>query len=167
MTGNPFEFEGSPEEKIMNPDDPNLNRILTEHGLRPTYARRLVLSLLGEKNDHPNTDGILQALRDKGYPVSTATLYQNLNKLVEVGLLIRLTDTNGLMRFDANLAPHHHLICKQCANMIDVNINDKPILKHSPVDFQSGNILSDWDIHFSHVELKGICPDCQEKNKNT
>ncbi len=147
----------------MNPDDPDLSRSLTEHGLRPTYARRLVLALLGEKNDHPTTDGIIQALRDRGCPVSPATLYQNLNKLVEVGLLTRLMDTNGLMRFDANLAPHHHLICNQCANMVDVKINDKLLLQQCPVNFQSGDPLSDWDIHFTHAELKGICPDCREK----
>jgi Fe2+ or Zn2+ uptake regulation protein len=151
--------------KVMNPDNPEINRSLTEHGLRPTYSRRLILSLLAEKNDHPTTDGIIHALRDRGYPMSAATLYQNLNKLVEAGLLIRMMDANGLMRFDANLSPHHHLVCSQCANTIDVKINDNLLLQNSPMDFQSGAPLSDWDIHFTQIELKGICPDCN-KNRN-
>jgi Fe2+ or Zn2+ uptake regulation protein len=89
----------------MNPDNPELFKRLHEHGLRPTEARRLVLALLDEKNNHPSSEGIISALRNKGYPISIATLYQNLNNLVEAGLLIRIKGPDGLMRFDANLTP--------------------------------------------------------------
>jgi Fe2+ or Zn2+ uptake regulation protein len=151
------------DNKTINPDDSRWTDTLQTHGLRPTYARRLVLALMAEHNDHPTTDGIIQALREKGYPVSVATLYQNLNKLVESGLLHRLTDANGLNRFDANLNPHHHLICTSCSAMMDVTVNEKPLLKKKPTDYQSGDILSGWNIDSAHVELKGICPSCKVK----
>lgn len=146
---------------ILNPDDKRWTEVLQRHGLRPTYARRLVLALLSGQNDHPTTDGIIRALREKGYPVSVATLYQNLNKLVETGLLHRLTDAGGLNRFDANLNPHHHLICITCGSMIDVKLNEKALLKKVPTDYESGDSLSNWNINSAHVELKGICPACQ------
>jgi Fur family ferric uptake transcriptional regulator/Fur family peroxide stress response transcriptional regulator len=69
----------------MNPDNPELFKRLREHSLRPTKARRLVLALLDKKNDHLGPEGILKALRDNGHPISIATLYQNLNNLVEAG----------------------------------------------------------------------------------
>lgn len=149
-------------KSMLNPDDEQWTDVLQRHGLRPTYARRLVLALMARQNDHPTTDGIIHALREQGYPVSPATLYQNLNKLVESGLLHRLTDTNGFNRFDANLNPHHHIVCTSCDNMIDVKLNEKPLLKKQPTDYESGDILSDWSIKSAQIELKGICPSCRE-----
>lgn len=147
---------------MMNPDNPEVSERLREHGLRPTKARRLVLALLGDKNDHLNPEGIMAALRNKGYPMSVATLYQNLNNLVEAGLLIRIKGPDGLMRFDANLDPHHHLVCDTCGKMIDVRINHKTQIQQSAVDYQTGNSLSDWHINHINIELKGTCPDCKK-----
>lgn len=145
----------------MNPDNPELFKRLREHGLRPTEARRLVLALLDEKNNHPSSEGIISALRNKGYPISIATLYQNLNNLVEAGILIRIKGPDGLMRFDANLTPHHHLICEKCGKMIDVTINRKTLLPKCPFDYQTNNPLSDWRINHIKLEFNGTCPDCQ------
>ena len=147
---------------MMNPDNPEVSNRLREHGLRPTEARRLVLALLGDKNDHLNPEGIMKALRNKGHPMSVATLYQNLNNLVEAGLLIRIKGPDGLMRFDANLDPHHHLVCDTCGKMIDVRINRETQLQQSPIEYQTGNSLSDWHINYINIEFKGICPDCQK-----
>ena len=146
---------------MMNPDNPELVKRLREHGLRPTEARRLVLALLDEKNNHPSSEGIINALRDKGYPISVATLYQNLNNLVEAGLLIRIKGPDGLMRFDANLTHHHHLICEKCRKMVDVTIHREKLLSEYPLDFQTNNPLSNWRINHIKIEFNGICPDCQ------
>lgn len=146
----------------MNPDNPEVSKRLREHGLRPTGARRLVLALLGDKNDHLNPERIMKTLRNKGYPMSVATLYQNLNNLVEAGLLIRIKGPDGLMRFDTNLDPHHHLVCETCGKMIDVRINRETQLQQSPIDYQTGDSLSDWHINHINIEFKGTCPDCQK-----
>lgn len=145
----------------MNPDDPQLFKRLREHGVRPTEARRLVMALLIEKNEHLSTDGIINTLRNKGFTVSVATLYQNLNKLVEAGLLVRIKGPDDLMRFDANLAPHHHLVCIKCGKIVDVRNNEGPLLKKAPLDYQTGAALSDWHIDFVKIEFNGTCPDCQ------
>ena len=94
--------------------------------------------------------------------MSVATLYQNLNNLVEAGLLIRIKGPDGLMRFDANLDPHHHLVCDTCGKMIDVRINRETQLQQSPIEYQTGNSLSDWHINYINIEFKGTCPDCQK-----
>jgi Fur family peroxide stress response transcriptional regulator len=147
---------------MMNPDNPQLFKRLRDHGVRPTEARRLVLALLDEKNNHPSTEGIIKALRDKGFDVSVATLYQNLNKLVESGLLVRIKGPDDLMRFDANLAPHHHLVCLKCAKIVDVRNNEGPLLQKSPLDYQTGASLSDWQVDTIKIEFNGVCPNCRE-----
>jgi Fe2+ or Zn2+ uptake regulation protein len=146
----------------MDIDNPELFRRLREHGLRSTEARRLVLALLSEENGHPSTDGIIKALRERGFPVSIATLYQNLDKLVEAALLIRIKGPDGLMRFDANLAPHHHLVCDSCGKMVDAKMNREALLQESPVVFQSGISLTGWHIDNLKIEYHGICPNCRK-----
>lgn len=147
----------------MDIDNPELFSRLQEHGLRPTEARRLVLALLAEKNGHPSTDGIIKTLQERGFPVSIATLYQNLDKLVEAGLLIRIKGTDGLMRFDANLAPHRHLVCDSCGKMVDVRMNRESRLQESPVGFQSDISLTGWHIDNLKIEYHGICPNCRNQ----
>lgn len=147
---------------MMNPENPQLFKRLREHGVRPTEARRLVLALLNDKNEHLSTDGIIKALRDKGFKVSVATLYQNLNNLVEAGLLVRIKGPDDLMRFDANLAPHHHLVCTKCGKIVDVRNKEEQLLQKSPKDFQTGVSLSDWHIDHIKIEYNGTCPDCRK-----
>jgi Fur family transcriptional regulator, peroxide stress response regulator len=146
---------------MINPDNPDLFKRLREHGLRPTKARRLLLAYLGEKNQHPNTDGIRMALRSSGYSLSIATLYQNLNKLVLAGLLMSIKGPDGLMHFDANLEPHHHFVCLNCNKMIDVKIKQESRMQENAIDFHSGNPISGWTVNQIKAELLGICPDCQ------
>lgn len=146
----------------MNPDHPQLFKRLKEHGVRPTVARRLVLALLNDKNDHLSTEGIIKALQDKGFAVSIATLYQTLNKLVAAGLLLRIKGPDDLMRFDANLTPHHHLVCTKCGKIVDVRNNEEQLLQKTPEDYQTGATLSDWHLDYIKVEFNGTCPDCLE-----
>jgi Fur family peroxide stress response transcriptional regulator len=147
---------------MMNSEDPQLFKRLRLHGVRPTESRRLVLALLNKKNDHLSTEGIIKALQNKGFKVSVATLYQNLNKLVEAGLLVCIKGPDDLMRFDANLAPHNHLVCIKCGKIVDVRNNDKQLLKKTPVDYQTGISLSDWHIDHIKIEYNGTCPDCRK-----
>jgi Fe2+ or Zn2+ uptake regulation protein len=146
----------------MNPDNLEIKKKLIEHGMRPTRARCLVMTLLKNNNGHLSTEGIIRTLRKKGYPVSVATLYQNLNKLVESGLLTRIKGTDGLMRFDANLAHHHHLTCENCGRMVDVKIGQETLLAKPPFAYHTGNSLPDWQIDHIKIEFKGICPVCRE-----
>jgi Fur family ferric uptake transcriptional regulator len=52
---------------------------------------------------------------------SPATVYRVLESLVRDGLLRRVSTTGGAGRFDANLTPHQHLICRVCGRMTDVH----------------------------------------------
>ena len=95
--------------------------------------------------------------------MSIATLYKNLDKMVEAGLLIRIKGPDGLMRFDANLVPHHHLVCDVCGRMADVKMNREFQSQESPVGFRSGLSLTDWHIENLQIEYHGFCPNCRKK----
>jgi Fe2+ or Zn2+ uptake regulation protein len=135
---------------------------LAESGLRPTKARMLILDALSRKNVHMSPEELLDYLRVRGEKSSVATIYQNLNTLVDSGLLIKISTHDGIMRFDANLRPHHHLICIECGNIIDVTVSEETIGKLIPSDYHSNKNIRGWSVSEVKIEFKGKCRDCNK-----
>ncbi len=91
------------------------------HGVRVTTQRLAVYRALAEDPSHPTADAIYQRLRSAMPALSPATVYRVLEALVRDGLLRRVSTTGGAGRFDPNLTPHQHLICRVCGRMTDVH----------------------------------------------
>jgi Fe2+ or Zn2+ uptake regulation protein len=89
-------------------------------GVRVTAQRLAVYRALAEDPSHPTADAIYRRLRGVMPSLSPATVYRVLESLERDGLLRRVSTTGGAGRFDANLAPHQHLICRVCGRMTDV-----------------------------------------------
>ena len=135
--------------------------ILQQSRLRPTKARVLILSTLTGNPGHLCPDEILKTFRAKSIPFSPATLYQNLNKLTQAGLLRCIQGLDDKMHFDANLEPHHHLACLQCGRIADIKF-DVPVEKHMRYLFQEEtDSLDQWHLQADWWLLKGICPKCR------
>ncbi|HET6498565.1 MAG TPA: Fur family transcriptional regulator [Coriobacteriia bacterium] len=135
-------------------------RELRARGLRPTRARCHVLAHLRSSECHPCAEEITLALRDEGHEVGAATVYQNLNRLVESGLVSRVTGVDGRLRFDAELAPHDHAVCQSCGRIADVAIESrvKRVVDRVTID---GPHVSGWLIKGAHVQVSGVCPECR------
>jgi Fur family peroxide stress response transcriptional regulator len=134
---------------------------LADKGLRKTRARLLLLEFLARRRDHPTVDEILRSLRQAGAPMGPATVYQNLSKLCDHGLVARITGPDGLMHFDGNTLAHPHLSCLGCGSVVDVEVRDAGLEKaqlscpHTQAD------LSHWQLDPRQLELRGLCPTCQ------
>jgi Fe2+ or Zn2+ uptake regulation protein len=126
-------------------------------------ARRQILTLLIEYQNHASADELLTALRRKGHKASPATLYQNLANLVEAGLLKRFTGADGLVRYDSNLMPHHHLICIRCGKVEDALIGRTGKDAVRPLVLETGKPPAGWKLDGLMLEFKGVCPDCLKK----
>jgi len=140
---------------------PDPDARLRAHGLRATRARRLILELLAGRHDHPTTEQLHDALKARGEQVGTATLYQNLHRLVEAGIIGRLMDPRGLLRYEGNTAPHHHLVCVHCGRIVDAEIERLLPALGLPRDAHTGAPLHEWSLKGVRLELKGLCPDCR------
>jgi len=142
--------------------------LLTEQienkGLRATEARCRILELLYDTHGHYTPEEMLDALRERGKPLSIATLYQNLQKLNEAGIIARFVGSDGHTRYDINTNPHHHLICKVCGRMVDVGV-EGPLGELRPVALfkKERDDVADWRVDDLHLELHGICPACQAR----
>jgi len=141
-----------------------LTKLIENNGLRATEARCRILELLYDTHEHYTPEEMLDALRDRGKPLSIATLYQNLQKLSEAGVIARFVGPDGHTRYDVNTKPHHHLVCKVCGRMLDVNVvGPLEELEPVPIFDSERSRASSWRVEEVHIELHGVCPECQAR----
>ena len=150
---------------MANHNHQNIIEMLQRSGLRPTRARRIILELLSEKNRHYTPEEMLDTLRQKGQPLSIATLYQNLAKLVEKGLVLKIVGLDGSFRYDFNHEPHNHMVCQRCGKIVDVVVMG-PIDQIEVQPHDDDVAVQQWQILERRVELIGLCPDCQMTIQN-
>jgi len=144
-------------------DREKIRGLLRERGLRPTPARVKILALLNDEKKHLSTEEVIEALRSREEKASAATVYQNLSKLADYGLLLRITGADGVIRYDSNPSPHHHLICVQCGRIEDVELEKKGLPKLRPLSSARRSSLAGWQFDDLQVEFKSLCPRCRKK----
>jgi len=96
-----------------------LEESLLAKGLRRSGERFAILEEVYSRNDHFDADHLYQAMYQKGYPVSRATVYNTLEVLVDCGLVIKHhfgEDDNSKSRYEKALGrqQHAHLVCLNC-----------------------------------------------------
>ncbi len=148
----------------MTCERPEVTERITARGLRATPARCRIVSLLLDTHEHYTPEEMLEELRKRGEPMSIATLYQNLAKLSEAGVIGRFVGPDGVSRYDAVTDPHHHLVCEVCGRMVDVRVaGPVEALVPEPIFPEDMGVLDRWQVRSRKVEFTGICPDCQAR----
>lgn len=123
-------------------------------GLRVTTPRVQVLRALDTLR-HPDADAIATAVRAEIGSVSTQAVYDVLRALDDAGLVRRIEPAGHSARFESRVGDnHHHLICRSCGRIEDVDCakGEKPCLHP---DDDSGFILDE-----AEVTYWGLCPSC-------
>lgn len=131
-----------------------------ERGVRVTAQRLAVYRALAEDQSHPTADAIHRRLRAPMPSLSPATVYRVLESLVEDGLLRRVSTTGGAQRFDANLTPHQHLICRICGRMTDVHTPALPAVPTSAVGRVAARARPRFVVEDVDVRIVGRCETC-------
>jgi Fur family peroxide stress response transcriptional regulator len=135
-----------------------LETISRQRNLPVTVQRRVVLDALLDRHDHPTVDQLYEDVKERMPGVSRTTIYRALETLVDLGLARRTNHFEASARFDGNTDHHHHLVCRSCNRVTDI---DHPSLnKFAPPSL--GNIafeVLDYSIH-----LEGLCAECQKNS---
>ena len=137
------------------------SEILRERGLRVTAQRLAVLRAVSTA-PHVTADTVAQTVRGEIGAVSVQAVYDALAILTEKGLLRRIQPAGSPARFEDRVGDnHHHLICRVCERMVDVDcaVGDAPCL--TAVE-DSG-----FEIDEAEVVYWGRCPDCLGTAKGT
>src|SRR5918999_1568134 len=93
---------------------------LRGRGQRVTSQRLLIHAALRELGRHASADEVLSAVSPRLPGVSTPTVYATLELLEELGLVRRVRAGTGPALWDPRTEPHHHLACRRCGRVEDV-----------------------------------------------
>ena len=123
---------------------------------RMTVQRQVIMEEMGKLHTHPTADEVYQVVRKRLPRVSLGTVYRNLEKLADHGLLLRLDSGSGPRRYDARVENHYHIRCLECSRVGDIFSNQPyPVPEELPG--------TDFDVIGLKVEYFGICPACRKK----
>lgn len=116
-----------------------------------TKQRQEILSIIQETPEHLTAEQIYIRALERKSSIAIATVYRNLNLMVEAGEIVRVSVLNAPDRFDRTTIPHNHLICDCCGKLMDVCLPELQKLLEKKI---KEPILSyDLMIHY-------ICPGC-------
>jgi Fur family ferric uptake transcriptional regulator len=103
---------------------------------------------------------VAEAVRAEIGAISLQSVYDALALLVAEGLLRRIQPAGSPARFEARVGDnHHHLICRICDRMVDVDcaVGAAPCL--TAADDQG------YQIEMAEVTYWGVCPSCSTRQK--
>jgi Fe2+ or Zn2+ uptake regulation protein len=128
--------------------------MLRRHGLHVTAQRLAVLRAVSER-PHSTADDIYNIVRAELGAISRQAVYDALTALTDKGLLRRIQPAGSPARYENRVGDnHHHLICRVCNRMVDVDcaVGDTPCLMAAD--------SFGYEIDEAEVIYWGRCPDC-------
>jgi len=128
--------------------------LLRRHGLQVTAQRLAVLRAVTGR-PHSTADDIDKVVRAEIGAISRQAVYDALGILTDKGILRRIQPAGSPARYEDRVGDnHHHLICRACGGMVDVDcaVGATPCLTASD---DSG-----YEIDEAEVVYWGRCPEC-------
>ena len=128
-----------------------------EAGLSVTHQRLAIFeAVMDNCNRHPSAEVIYQSVSERYPTISFNTIYKNLETFEELGIVMKVNPLYNEARYDVDVEPHHHLICRKCKKIVDVHDEDLDGVP-SPVETRNGFQVENWTVQFT-----GVCAECQE-----
>ena len=97
------------------------------YGLRPTRARTRIGMMLLDKPKHLSDDQVHEKLKQKGYTISKATVYNTLNAFSECGIVSEVTIDPSRTYYDSRTTPHHHFFNIDTGQLVDIASDDMSV----------------------------------------
>ena len=133
--------------------------LLRQRGIQVTAQRLAVLrAVSGEP--HVAADRVADLVRAEIGAISLQSVYDALTLLVAEGLIRRIQPAGSPARFEDRVGDnHHHLICRDCGRVVDVDcaVGSAPCL--TAADDRG------YEIDEAEVAYWGRCPDCVSKSR--
>jgi Fur family transcriptional regulator, peroxide stress response regulator len=130
------------------------------HGLAFTHQRQVIYQALLAAKDHPTPEAIYDIVRERIPSISLGTVYKNIKTFLDVDMLCEVSLHHGSLRLDANLHAHHHLVCRICRSITDLDESEM-----EPARF-TGKFPRGFRVQRQNVEIIGICAPCAQKQSS-
>ncbi len=132
----------------------NYTNLLKEYDLKVTPQRVAIVEEL-YRNGHMNIDALYKKLLSKFPSVSLATIYKNINAMVEKVFLSEVKIPNSKSVYELVKTEHAHLVCSCCGYIEDISLDASSILDEA-------SRLSSFKIDSTNIVLGGICSKCSK-----
>jgi Fe2+ or Zn2+ uptake regulation protein len=128
--------------------------VLRRHGVQVTAQRLAVLRAVSER-PHSTAADVDTAVRAEIGAISLQAVYDALGALADKGIIRRIQPAGSPARYEGRVGDnHHHLICRSCGRMVDVDC----AVGYSPCLTASDDL--GYEIDEAEVIYWGRCPDC-------
>jgi Fe2+ or Zn2+ uptake regulation protein len=142
---------------MTSTNTPDPAQILRQHGLSVTAQRLAVMAAVG-RHPHATADVVFEVVSTDIGSVSRQAVYDALGVLAENGIIRRIQPAGSAARYEDRVGDnHHHLICRQCNRLVDIDcaLGARPCLTASD---DHG-----FEIDEAEVIYWGRCPDCRSE----
>jgi len=135
--------------------------LLRRHGVQVTAQRLAVLQAVSDQ-PHGTADDVAEVVRVAIGAISRQAVYDALAVLSDKGLVRRIQPAGSPARYENRVGDnHHHLICRTCNRMVDVDC----AVGHTPCLTAADD--SGYEIDEAEVVYWGRCPTCREAANST
>lgn len=132
---------------------------LKEEGFKLTPQRRCIVeTMMNAKGRHMSSEEIYDEVKVGCPEIGLATVYRTLQMLDKIGFTTKLNLDDGCVRYELNMDQgvhnHHHLVCKECGKIIEVEEDLLDVLE------ERVETNYNFKIHDHDVKFYGICSEC-------
>jgi Fur family ferric uptake transcriptional regulator len=135
--------------------------LLRQHGFKVTPQRLAVLRAVS-RHPHLSAEDVLELVRADIGAISQRTVYDAVGVLADRGLIRRIQPAGSAARYEDRVGDnHHHLICRACGRVVDVDcaVGATPCLTAAD---DAG-----YEIDEAEVIFWGHCPSCRQAADDT
>lgn len=130
--------------------------VLRSTGIRVTHQRLEVYKLLLNKDKHLTAEEIYSGIQEKTPAISLATVYSILYLFKGKDLVEEIRINFDKSNFGIKRAPHHHFLCRDCGEILDINMTPCGGLEKKEFE---GNLVEEAQGYFY-----GVCKLCLKSN---
>ncbi len=130
--------------------------LLRQQGFKVTAQRLAVLRAVSGR-PHLTAEDVVEVVRADIGAISRRAVYDAVGVLADMGLLRRIQPAGSAARYEDRVGDnHHHLICRACGRMVDVDcaVGAMPCLTAAD---DAG-----YEIDEAEVIYWGRCPNCRQ-----
>ena len=128
---------------------------LAQLGYRLTPQRMMILQAVENSQSHISAEEIHAQIVTKYPNVNISTVYRTLELLKQLGLVTETDLGEGRVRYHpAEKGHHHHLVCRECGTIIDLDESLLAPLKAA--------LLREYKFSadLKHLAILGRCVNC-------
>src|SRR5881227_401437 len=148
-------MSAAPSPSIPGLSREELAQALRRRGYRVTSQRLVIGEALAAAGRHLSAEEVMTAVAERLPNVSLPTVYSALDALEDAGLVRRVAAGRGAALYDAGPAAHHHLVCRRCGAVtdLDADVALEPAL--------AGAAKRGFAPEGAEVVVRGLCANCR------